>query len=82
MKKMSPETVEHNKAQLLEWTTELKRLQDLIPIDASKTRLKDVEIPALEQQIKEQEAAIPAISTKAEEVLARHMHSKSHADCQ
>jgi DNA repair protein RAD50 len=68
MKKTTPEAVQNNKNEMLEWSTELARLQSFIPMEASKARLKDIEIPALEQQIKTQEAAIPDISTAAEEV--------------
>lgn len=72
MKKNSPEAVAANKAELKDWVVELERLQGLLPVEASLIRLKSVELPALEQQIKEQESLIPGISDTAEKV---HFHS-------
>jgi DNA repair protein RAD50 len=68
MKKTSPEVLAANKSDLAEWTKELERLQGLLPIEASRNRLKAVELPDLERKIKEQEALIPDISAKAEKV--------------
>lgn len=68
MRKTSPETIAANKDEMAEWVVELDRLQALTPVEAARTRLRDVELPTLEKQIREQEAAIPAISAKAEEV--------------
>ncbi|KIM89254.1 hypothetical protein PILCRDRAFT_218441 [Piloderma croceum F 1598] len=67
MKRSSPESIAENTEEMKEWEDELERLQKLVPIQASRDRLKRNELPALERQIKEQEAAIPAISHKAEE---------------
>jgi hypothetical protein len=68
MKRSSPQSIAENTEEMKEWEDELERLQKLVPIQASRDRLKRNELPALEKQIKEQEAAIPAISKKAEEV--------------
>jgi len=68
MKKTSPESIALNKDEMAEWGQELDRLQGLRPVEASRDGLKNVEIPALEQKIKDQEVAIPATSTRAEEV--------------
>ncbi|KAF8586295.1 hypothetical protein K439DRAFT_1341218 [Ramaria rubella] len=55
-----------SKAELAEWESEFQRLQGLLPIDASRERLRNTEIPALEQQKKEQEALVPEASAAAE----------------
>jgi DNA repair protein RAD50 len=68
MKRSSPQSIAENTEEMKEWEDELERLQKLVPIQASRDRLKRNELPALERQIKEQEAAIPAISNKAEKV--------------
>lgn len=72
MKKASPEAIDVNKAEMLEWEQEMERLQSLRPVQASRDNLKAKEIPALERQIKEQEAAMPDVSREAEEVRPRH----------
>lgn len=69
MKRSSPEKVAENVEEMKQWQDELDRLQKLMPTRASQTRLKDIELPALEKQIKEQEAVIPSLSERAEEVL-------------
>jgi DNA repair protein RAD50 len=68
MKKSSPQSIAENTDEMNEWEEELERLQKMVPIQASRDRLKHTELPALERQIKEQESAIPSISQKAEEV--------------
>jgi DNA repair protein RAD50 len=68
MKKSSPQSIAENTEEMKEWEDELDRLQRLVPAQASRDRLKDLELPAFERQIKEQEGAMPPISEKAEEV--------------
>lgn len=68
MKKASPAAIADNKEEMKEWETELERLQNLMPIQASKDQIKLKELPALEVQIKEQEGSYPDISHRAEEV--------------
>lgn len=68
MKKTSPEAAKTCRDEEKEWQEELDRLQTLVPHQASINRLKDTEIPALEKQIKEQAALLPALSDKAEAV--------------
>lgn len=60
-----------NTEEMVDWEKELNRLQALKPVEASRNRLRDVELPALEQQIKEQDALVPVMSGEAEE--ARHL---------
>jgi DNA repair protein RAD50 len=72
MKRSSPQSIAENTEEMKEWEDELKRLQTLIPTQASRDRLKNTELPALEKQIKEQEGVIPSISEKAEEVCPNY----------
>ena len=67
IKRATPKAIEDNQNEIADWEGEIKRLQGLLPVNASIAHLK-AEIPALEKQIKEQEAIIPALSDKAEKV--------------
>ena len=68
MKKASPAAIAENKEEMKDWERELERLQNLMPIQASKDQIKLKELPALEEQIKEQEGSYPDLSHRAEEV--------------
>lgn len=68
MKKASPEAIASNKAEMEEWEAEFERLQALRPVQATRDRIKGMDLPALEAQIKEQEASYPEISDEAEKV--------------
>jgi DNA repair protein RAD50 len=67
IKKATPKAIEDTQNEIADWEGEIKRLQGLLPVNASIAHLRE-EIPALEKQIKEQEAKIPALSDKAEKV--------------
>lgn len=75
MRKSSPESLAEVTEELKDWEEELDRLHKLTPIQLSRDRLKDSELPELEQQTKEQETAIPSLSEKAEEVNENHNFS-------
>ena len=68
LKKSTPEAIKELQKELHDWESELKRLQDLAVLSASKNNLQTVELPSLEKQIKAKEAEIPALTTEAEEV--------------
>jgi DNA repair protein RAD50 len=68
MTKASPEAVARDQLEMADWEKEHSRLQALLPVQASRDRLKTLELPDLERQIDELEASLPAISSKAEEV--------------
>lgn len=68
MKKASPEAIASNKAEMEEWEAEFERLQALRPVQATRDRIKGMDLPALEAQIKEQEASYPETSDEAEKV--------------
>ncbi|KAF9463040.1 hypothetical protein BDZ94DRAFT_1362864 [Collybia nuda] len=69
MKKASPDAIANNKAEMEEWEAELERLQSLRPVQATRDRIRDTDLPALESQIKEQETSYPEISDEAEKAL-------------
>jgi DNA repair protein RAD50 len=68
IQKASKSSIEEVTDELAEWEKELARLQDLLPIDATRERLKTVEIPALEAQKSDQEALLPDAAASAEKV--------------
>lgn len=69
MKKASPAAIADNKREMGQWEAELERLQKLMPVQASRDQIKLKELPALEKQLKEQEASYPDISHQAEEAV-------------
>ncbi|OBZ71496.1 DNA repair protein RAD50 [Grifola frondosa] len=69
LKKSSPQAIRDLENELKEWDLELKRLQELAVVAASRETLRSAELPALEQQIKEKEAEIPGLTEKAEQLL-------------
>jgi DNA repair protein RAD50 len=75
MKRSSPQSIAENTDEMKEWEEELERLQKLVPTQASRDRLKGVELPALEKQIKEQEDTIPSFGEKAEKVRRNYDYS-------
>lgn len=75
MKKSTPEAIKELQKELQDWESELKRLQELAVLSASRTNLQTVELPALEKQIKAKEAEIPALLADADEVWLRHLLS-------
>jgi hypothetical protein len=52
--------------EMKEWEEELKRLQGLLPLEADRNKLRDGEIPALDQQIREVEETLPGLAKTAE----------------
>lgn len=68
MKKSTPEAIKELQKELQDWESELKRLQDLAVLSASKNNLETVDLPSLEKQIEAKEAEIPALTTEAGEV--------------
>lgn len=67
MKKSTPEAIKEVQKELLDWESELRRLQELAVLAASRTNLQTVEIPALVKQVKAKEAEIPGLTAEAEE---------------
>jgi pterin-4a-carbinolamine dehydratase len=54
--------------ELPQWQDELERLQKLRPVLSNHDSLKSKEIPALQEQIKEEESHHPDISSEVEQV--------------
>ena len=54
--------------ELPQWQEELERLQKLRPVASNHDSLKAKEIPALQEQIMEQESHHPDISSEVEQV--------------
>ncbi|KAH0832358.1 P-loop containing nucleoside triphosphate hydrolase protein [Lanmaoa asiatica] len=71
IRKNSPEVVENESNQLKEWQTELSRLEDFLPHQASRDRVRNGEIPVLEKQIKTAESEIPSASEQSEQVAQK-----------
>ncbi len=66
MKKSTPEAIKEVQSELQDWEAELKRLQDLSVLSASRNHLQSVELPALETKAKGKEAEIPGLRAEAE----------------
>ncbi len=64
--KNSPELIGKNEREMAEWEDALKEFQSLLPVESTRNKLRSTEIPNLELLIKEQEAALPAASNRAE----------------
>ncbi|CDO71491.1 hypothetical protein BN946_scf184909.g85 [Trametes cinnabarina] len=71
MQKSTPEAIRSLQQELQDWEAELRRLQDLAVLAASKHKLEKVELPALKQEINEKEAEIPNLTTEADEGSAQ-----------
>ncbi|KAH9891681.1 hypothetical protein C8Q73DRAFT_746760 [Cubamyces lactineus] len=71
MKKSTPEAIRGLQQELQDWETELKRLQDLAVLAASKSKLETVELPALQKEIAGKEAEIPTLTAEADEASAQ-----------
>ncbi len=66
--KASKDPIRKVREELEAWEEELKRLQSLAAIAANRETILTVEIPALEEQIKQENERIPALSKAAETV--------------
>ncbi|KAG1899589.1 uncharacterized protein F5891DRAFT_1189393 [Suillus fuscotomentosus] len=67
IKNHSPEAVEAQKAEVTQWENELKDLRALMPVFTTKERIRTLELPALERQIKALDEYLPSNSEKAEQ---------------
>lgn len=69
IKKSSSENVTQLQTDLRDWEEEVKRLQGLGVLAASRDKLNTIEVPALQKQIKEKEDELPLVLGKSEKVL-------------
>ncbi|KAG9308463.1 P-loop containing nucleoside triphosphate hydrolase protein [Chiua virens] len=66
-KSSSPEAAANDDKELKEWRKEMDRLEKMLPVQASRDRVKLNDIPALEKQIKTAESEIPPSSEQCEQ---------------
>jgi hypothetical protein len=66
--KASPEALADNKTETEDWEAQLRRLHELLPHEQARNKLRDEEIPTIEQQIRDEDEKIPVLADKAEEV--------------
>ncbi|KAG6379376.1 P-loop containing nucleoside triphosphate hydrolase protein [Boletus reticuloceps] len=71
IRKNSPEVIQHEANQLQLWKDEVTRLERFLPHQASRDRVKDGDIPALEKQIKAAESEIPPASEQSEQAAQK-----------
>ena len=72
LKKATAAHIKRSREEVKEWETEVKRLDDLNVVIAECEKLKNIELPALEKQIKAKEAELPAASEAAQEASVAH----------
>lgn len=85
IKNHSPEAMEIQKAEVAQWESEVKDLRALMPVFTTKERIRTVELPALESQIKALDEDLPSNSEKAEQaryfVTSWNLKSHLYAGC-
>ncbi|KAG2030192.1 P-loop containing nucleoside triphosphate hydrolase protein [Suillus americanus] len=64
IKNHSPEAVEAQKAEVKQWEDEVKNLRILMPVFTTKERIRTVELPTLEKQIKALDEDLPLTDLK------------------
>jgi hypothetical protein len=62
------EGVESVQEDVKSWKDELERLEKLIPMDNQLSSIRDVEIPELEKQLKEEKDRLPGLVSQHEKV--------------
>lgn len=66
IKKASPDAQREYKNDVELWESALKSYRELMPCESSVHRLKDVDIPSLEEQIHAQDESLPSLTEIAE----------------
>ena len=64
----SPQAVAQREAEANELEMDIQVVQEIAPTEGARDRLRNVDIPALESQIKEFESISPALAEAAERV--------------
>jgi hypothetical protein len=62
----SPQAVAERETEANELEMDMQVVQEMAPIEGARDRLRDVDIPALETQIKEYEGLSPVLAGAAE----------------
>lgn len=70
MSKLSPDAQAEIKEEAIEWETELRRLQALLPTELTRDSLKKQDIPQLEERLQQTEASIIGSLTSKNAVCA------------
>jgi DNA repair protein RAD50 len=68
IKTNSPDTRREFERDLKAWESELEEYRALMPCESSVHRLKEVDIPSLETQIRAQDGLLPSLTEAAENV--------------
>jgi hypothetical protein len=68
IKQTSPEARRLFENDRNDWEVTLKEYRELIPCESSIHRLKEVDIPSLETQIRAQDGLLPSLAEAAEKV--------------
>lgn len=71
MKRATSEKLKEMEEDVSNWEAEVSRLQQLLPLQITISRLQQTDIPALEKQAKEVEIGQPGAAAEAEAVLER-----------
>ena len=71
MKKATSEKLKEMEEDVSNWEAEVSRLQQLLPLQITISRLQQTDIPTLEKQVKEVEIGQPGAAAEAESVLER-----------
>lgn len=72
MQASSREKLEEHEKNVQDRQTDLEMLQDLIPVERQRDRLKNEEIPKLQKEIREYESQLPSLTDVADKVHAKH----------
>jgi DNA repair protein RAD50 len=71
LKKATSEKLKEMEEDVQNWEAEVSRLQQLLPLQITISRLQQTDIPALEKQVKEVQLGQPDAAAEAEAILER-----------
>ena len=77
MQASSREKMEEHEKNVQDRQTDLEMLQDLIPVERQRDRLKNDEIPKLQKEIQEYDSELPSLTDAADKVHLKDPHSLS-----
>jgi DNA repair protein RAD50 len=71
LKKATSEKLKEMEEDVQNWEGEVSRLQQLLPLQITISRLRQTDVPALEKQVKEVQIGQPGAAAEADAVLER-----------
>ena len=71
LRKAASEKLKEMEEDVQNWETEVSRLQQLLPLQITISRLRQTDIPALERQVKDVQGGQPGAAVEADAVLER-----------